>query len=725
MRGGHDALVRAARSLLVVITLSASMALVYLPTSPVAVNADTFESADPSATSAPSAEPPADPTPDPAATPEPTPEPPADPTATPGATSEPSPPPAATPGPSLEATPGPALDAPHVDIAHVTAGRVVHVGGAAAYLASDVPLLNEQRYQVFRLRFDVSNPGMLPVLWAPTLQVAQAGASFATLPAGRPATDLPFYVAPEWLRRPDGGTEIGPPSAVIPGAEGSVDGVRSMGINPLPVIELPPASRSIIEFSVRATADADYGATYDFRLTDAGVALPGAQQAIVTLEPRPAVVLTPGQRPGLPAGDAALRPTTRFQLNGAGPEPVHGPNYGLAADSCAACHRTHSAPAAMLNAAGPPELALCVTCHNGADAPDVAAAYATVPANNQDSRSYYQHAPSQVTGPLGTRNECSDCHNPHDSTSSASVTGPSGWSASGRIYGASGVAVTNGPGAPTYALVARSTLEYQLCFKCHSGYAQLPDNTDQPPSREALDKGVEFDPHNLSYHPVETAGTNDSDQMANSLAGTSPYKLWAFTPSSTIRCVNCHSDARLLALSIAGSGIPPADSSLPVHASPQRGILIANYLDRTLKAPLADYSAADFALCYLCHAEAPFRDTSGQDRCDPDAPEAPCDTNFRYHGLHVSGPSLQDHGSLGTDIDAPGDGGGLATCAECHFRIHSSAYPVGGQAPGTRLVDFAPNVTRTGGVPTWQAWSTLQPGSCTLKCHGQPHTATY
>jgi hypothetical protein len=160
---------------------------------------------------------------------------------------------------------------------------------------------------------------------------------------------------------------------------------------------------------------------------------------------------------------------------------------------------------------------------------------------------------------------------------------------------------------------------------------------------------------------------------------------------------------------------------LSVHASPQRGILIQPYQDRALNGPIEPYAAADFALCYVCHSEAPFVDQTGQVRDGLNGTVA--DTNFRYHGLHLSNPDvMRDRGFPGTDIDTPGYGAGFAICAECHFRIHSSAFPADGRTPGSRLVNFAPNVTApTGGTLDWQPLSGSNAGTCTLKCHGAPH----
>jgi hypothetical protein len=116
------------------------------------------------------------------------------------------------------------------------------------------------------------------------------------------------------------------------------------------------------------------------------------------------------------------------------------------------------------------------------------------------------------------------------------------------------------------------------------------------------------------------------------------------------------------------------------------------------------YSAENFALCYLCHGEAPFATTSKNARTD---------TNFRLHGLHLR--DLDRDTSTSYNIDQPGAGRGYAICAECHFRIHSTAYRVGSQPAYPRLVNFAPNVT-VGATPWDQTGK-----SCTLTCHGKPH----
>ncbi|HEY8134423.1 MAG TPA: cytochrome c3 family protein [Candidatus Limnocylindrales bacterium] len=689
------AALRLSRSLFVLLALATGLALAYLPAQPGVAVAETADTASP----APGLE--SSPSPDPAGldpTPSPTLEPAASPSPDPAL--EPSPDPSTAPTADPSASPVAAFAV----MQHAFA-RVATAAAPPTYLAPGAPLTDEPRYEVFRISFDLTNADALDRQFTPLLEFSSDGTTFARVPDETTGAEAAFHVAREWVAQPNGGTTIGP-SLVIEaagGVSGALERVRSSGLNPLPGQIVRPGSSLSVEFSVKATAGAAYNATYVFRLTDDGAALPGASAATLTMSARPALQLTPGQRSGVP-GDASARGVTRYGLQ-ASSTSVHTPAFDLVSDSCVACHRTHTAAGSLLTAQ-PTQYSLCASCHDGTNLPDIAAAYAGVPANDATARAYYQHDPTQVSGP-GKTNDCAECHNPHNITDAAAAETVSGWTASGMLSG-----------------IGEVELEYQLCYRCHASAATLPSNSGQPPSRYALDKALEFDPGNASYHPIESPGTNQTAALANSLAasGTSPYKLWSWQTTSTIRCVNCHADARRAdaALTPPGSSLA-ASASLAIHASPERGILIQPYQDRSLNGPIEPYAAADFALCYVCHSEAPFVDQTGQVRDGQNGTVA--DTNFRYHGVHLSNPDvMSDRGFPGTDIDTPGYGAGFAICAECHFRIHSSAFPADGRTPGSRLVNFAPNVTApTGGVLSWQPVTGTSAGSCTLKCHGAPH----
>ena len=408
------------------------------------------------------------------------------------------------------------------------------------------------------------------------------------------------------------------------------------------------------------------------------------------------------------------------------PSSIHGP-YSMSTDKCSICHRSHSAKGQNLSTQPTLQSALCFTCHGGLGAQaNVEEQFIGVPENNNLTRQYYRHdtvgatvttahisaGKNEFEGVSNRHSECGDCHNPHQVNNAVATTTPTGVAISGRLAGMSGVSVVNGAAgtAPTYPFLdglspeSSITREYQLCFKCHSGFTTLSSNGSFGPSRYRLDQGIEFNPNNESYHPIEAPGKNTTAAMTASLAGTSPYKQWTFTTGSTIRCVNCHASSTNYNLVTP----PAANGDLPMHTSKNPGILLQNYRNRELKPRGVAYDASDFALCYMCHAEAPFRNR------DSNA------TNFREHERHVSG--LSGNTTSATSIDQPGAGGGKAICAECHFRQHSTALSdqTVPQVAGPGLVSFAPNVTASSGVRSWTREETGR-GSCTLTCHGKDH----
>jgi predicted CXXCH cytochrome family protein len=496
-------------------------------------------------------------------------------------------------------------------------------------------------------------------------------------------------------------------------------------VDPGPTEALPDATADPGATPV-STLPAEPGPT-----PDPGPPLPTPSPSDVPSSPSPEPSPTPiawtlsgGQQSGRAA--AAPIPLWKLKTSTSAPDPeaIHAV-VGLTSSDCAACHASHTAQGADIVNAPAPGSTLCFGCHSGSGSPfDTAAQFSGTPTNDPSSDSYYRHL---VESGSSRQVTCTECHNPHDANGTRPVMSTDGWTASGDIRAADGVAVTNGAAgsAPTYTPILRSsggaslTFEYQLCLACHSGYATLPSANASHPSWWALDKGIELNPANASYHPIEAVGRNRSTQLAASLAGTSPFKAWDYTIDSTIRCTSCHGDPSTVNQSVGGTPKTraPAVQEAP-HASANRGLLIAPYRDRVLKSAGDPYDPTDFALCYLCHAERPF--------VDPNEIPSAADTAFDLHGFHLA--DIPGIPGAGTSIDHPGDGGGLAICAECHFRIHSTAiaYKPGDTAPvaratgNTGLVDFAPNVT---GPATWTAPNSQGVGSCTLTCHGFTHTA--
>ncbi|MEI8332603.1 MAG: hypothetical protein WCH74_01935, partial [Chloroflexota bacterium] len=558
-------------------------------------------------------------------------------------------------------------------------------------------------------------------------------------------------------------------------------GVRSKGANPARTITIAPDGWTEVEFSVRATIWAEYDGTYELRLTDGGEPIDPSVAATVTIEPDPAAEVFAGQEPQYrlappvatitrpitgPAVPTAVGPSLLTGAGGSGAF-AHG-DASMTTDTCAACHRTHTPSGSSLGTLPLPQSTACFVCHNGTGASsNIAGQYSGAIPNDPTTSSYYQHPASaansghtnanleEFKGVANRHTECADCHNPHSptmATGDPSTMTPNGWTVPGALGGISGVAVTNGAAgtSPTYALVNTPpssdsdtaeypattqpiTFEYQLCLKCHSGYTTLPTQDPTHPSRWALDKGVELNPTNDSYHPVEAAGRNTSTYIACSLSGTcagyvdppNAYRLWTPTATDTIRCTQCH-----------GSGVTaatPAGGSLQAHTNVNRGMLTQPYRDRELHLSTErSFVASEFALCFSCHAVAPFDTGSTSGRAD---------TAFRVHSIHLG--YFRGSGSAVTNIDEPGAGAGTAICSECHFRTHSTALKYGltdrtqtGADAG--LVNFAPNVgpapvdadhlgtLKLEWLRTTAADQPTGSGSCTLTCHGYQHrTKTY
>jgi hypothetical protein len=355
------------------------------------------------------------------------------------------------------------------------------------------------------------------------------------------------------------------------------------------------------------------------------------------------------------------------------------------------------------------ETALCFSCHDGTGADsNVAAEYydVDVPPNDPGTAAYYAHQldlgpvhtsskTDEFGGVLNRHSACGDCHNPHSVSTTPGVAQSGGWAPSGAISKISGVSVG-------LAWQESISFEYELCLKCHSRYTVLRQSS--VPTANMTDKAAELSTAVASYHPVAAPGKNTTEAMQNSLKGGS---LWQLSVSSTIRCTQCHGNYRLV-------GNPPSPNTpqdaarLAPHTSRYAGILTANYRSADLKAPGEPYSAEDFALCYLCHSEAPFS-AAGQ--------EPRADTNFPYHSVHLT--DIDGAGTAGT-INDSGAGRGKAICAECHFELHSTALaPWLEDRTNSRGMNFAPNVQPRSGqtAPIWNSGSR----TCALVCHGTDH----
>ena len=111
------------------------------------------------------------------------------------------------------------------------------------------------------------------------------------------------------------------------------------------------------------------------------------------------------------------------------------------------------------------------------------------------------------------------------------------------------IATTN---SGAYTAVTVATYEYQICFKCHSGYAWLPGSPPNglSPNGSALtpvetDQAQEFSPMNMSGHPVVTGLDNYPNSIVISakkglLAAAMKAPWNVNVGQQTMSCTDCH-----------------------------------------------------------------------------------------------------------------------------------------------------------------------------------------
>ena len=103
-----------------------------------------------------------------------------------------------------------------------------------------------------------------------------------------------------------------------------------------------------------------------------------------------------------------------------------------------------------------------------------------------------------------------------------------------------------------YTVVAAATYEYQICLKCHSGYAWLPGSPPKgiSPNGSALtpvetDQAQEFSPMNMSGHPIVTGLDNYPNSLVvggkKGLLAAAMKAPWNVNVGQqTMSCTDCH-----------------------------------------------------------------------------------------------------------------------------------------------------------------------------------------
>lgn len=325
--------------------------------------------------------------------------------------------------------------------------------------------------------------------------------------------------------------------------------------------------------------------------------------------------------------------------------------YGtVATNGCESCHKPHGAGVGQRSLKALEEVN-CGQCHGPSGIGRNIQAefqkayrhptYSITPSvhDASESPSNGAHTLPEVSAGAPRHAECEDCHDPHASYN-APATAPK---ASGKLAGVWGIGRTGTITLPTGT--PPSVNEYEICFKCHADSANKPQPlgpTPPYPNRVNLqfNKRIQFEPANLSYHPVEAVGRN----------ATVPSLIAPWSVSSIVTCTDCHDNDTGPNAPVPGTG--PAGP----HGSQYQQLLVARYdrdTDRTTE------SAAAYALCYKCHDRTRVRNNPGQ---------------FSNHGKHI--------------LDYQ------ASCSICHDPH--------GVTNTTHLVNFDKRfVTPNNGVLTW------------------------
>ncbi len=164
--------------------------------------------------------------------------------------------------------------------------------------------------------------------------------------------------------------------------------------------------------------------------------------------------------------------------------------------------------------------------------------------------------------------ECADCHGVHAATTARHTQGQA--TLSGALSGASGVSATfsgtNWTAPTAYTQTTAPTMEYQICFKCHSGANTNVLTWGGAGAASWTNQGLEFSTSNQSYHPVVAGlpvtdpGTNGSSRlqaadMRAAWTGSDGASYGGWTNGAVMYCSDCHAQSNAGSLGPHGSAV--------------------------------------------------------------------------------------------------------------------------------------------------------------------------
>ena len=380
----------------------------------------------------------------------------------------------------------------------------------------------------------------------------------------------------------------------------------------------------------------------------------------------------------------------------------HG-DYVVTTSSCAGCHRAHSSQGQSLRKAWPEET-LCFSCHAAAGpGTDVETVFA---ATVNTATRFFKHdvAATNAVHRIGENQgadfgganrhvECEDCHDPHASARGI-ASAPMLQREMDHIPGVDPVWIA--PGAPAgYTWLDGAEREYQVCFKCHSSFTELPaylpdgwDGNAYVPdglrkltyagSGQVLDSrdlAQEFNPYNDSFHPVVTQGRNQSIPPGSFVNG--------WSAASMVYCSDCHTNAN------------PAAGGEGPHGSPLLHLL--NGSDDYQTADPDSPSLSGSELCFDCHDRDDYLSGRGTE------------TNFARNRANLH----RQHANNGT-------------CYLCHDTHGSEQLHLLNLDSSIELDSNTYFLSGYDGTPTnsqtfWQISPDRSEKTCWLVCHGHDH----
>ncbi|MEL4455111.1 cytochrome c3 family protein [Lutimonas vermicola] len=319
--------------------------------------------------------------------------------------------------------------------------------------------------------------------------------------------------------------------------------------------------------------------------------------------------------------------------NGISPNPwshMDSPYANVAENGCSNCHDTHNAAGKERLLKHLPEEDNCLDCHNGnVTESNIQTEFSK--AYRHDVYAYSGiHDPVESDVNKTKHVECVDCHNAH-AANGTEAQAP-------FVKGAN----LNVKGVDKFGSeINASNFEYEICFRCHADNPMVQQNTTR--YLGSSNTRLDFDPNNVSMHPVLEQGKN-----TNPRGLISPYNA-----SSMIYCSSCHSSD---------------DENAPTgpHGSIYPRILKANYImDKTplLGKAWPSLIQSNFTLCFECHevnavtnihtqiSEGHFMETIGCNAChDPHGYEGGNLTENAY-GINFDQAVIQPNPVNGKLID--------------------------------------------------------------------------